>query len=97
MNIQNITQFASFISDHDLVKLDSTLLQIINCLNTYKSACSCYKSEDKLNLYNSCNAAYMVAVKTIVPKFKFEFLSKTYERQISFLNDKGHIIGIISR
>jgi len=97
MNIANVTQFVSFIDSNNLTILDTGLLQVVQCLHTYKSACDCYKNEQKQNIYNQCNAAYRNAVLEIVPRLKTQFLSKTPERQIAFHDDRGGVIAIISR
>jgi len=97
MDIRNVTQFANFVSSTHLVGLDTSFLQIVQCLNGYNAACNCYKKEDKLKLYEKCNAAYHQAVKHVVPKFRHEFLSKTGERQISFYTDQGHLIIVMTR
>ena len=97
MNIQNITEFATFISANNLVGNDSSLVQIIECLNTYKAACACWKKEDKMMMYDTCNRVYHHAVKHVVPRLKAQFLAATPERQISFYDDHNQLIGIISR
>jgi len=97
MDIRNVTQFASFISDNDLGRIDGIFQQVITCINTYKFSCNCYKLEDKQKLYASCNKMYMDSVQHIVPRFKNEFLSKIPERQISFYMENGGLIFILSR
>ena len=97
MNIRNVTEFAAFISQHNLVQGDSTLQQVINCINTYKAACSCWKAEDKQKIYDSCNRVYFHAVKHIVTNLKASFFAVVPERQITFYNDNNQVIAIISR
>jgi len=97
MNISNITQFVSFISDNNLTSLDSSLQQVQQCFHSYATACSCYNQEDKIRLYNSCNKAYIQAVSHVIPRFRNEFLSKTTERQISFYSENGQLLFILSR
>jgi hypothetical protein len=97
MEIRNVTQFVNFISSNRLAPLDSLLVQTLNCLNNYKSMCSCNKAADKLRLYANCNKLYADAVRLIVPRFKNEFLSKVQEYQISFYSEDGRAIGAISR
>jgi len=97
MDIRNVTQFANFVSSTNLVGLDTSFLQIVQCLSGYSAACNCYKKEDKLNMYVKCNKAYHQAVKHVVPKFRHEFLSQTGERQISFYNDQGQLISVMTR
>lgn len=97
MDINNVTQFANFLTANDLVKLDGTFLQIVQCINNYSTACNCNKSNDKLRLYTTCNMLYMNAAKHCVPKFKNVFLSKTSERQLNFKTDNGSVIIIMSR
>ena len=96
MKINNVTEFATFISTHNLTNGESSLEQVIECLNTYKAACSCWKNEEKLEMYNNCNRIYYHAVKNVIPNLKRQFLAITEERQISFFNDAGQLIGIIS-
>jgi len=97
MDIQNVTQFSTFITDNNLVHADSSLSQIVTCMNTYRAACTCWKREDKLKIYSTCNQTYYHAIKHVVPKLKNQFLSKTQERQIAFYNDQNQLIGLISR
>ena len=97
MNIKNVTEFATFISQHNLAALDSSLQQVVNCLNGYKAACSCWKAEDKAKVYDTCNRVYYHAVKHVVPKLKTSFFAVVPERQISFYNDNNQVIAIISR
>jgi hypothetical protein len=97
MEIRNVTQFANFVSAHGLAPLDSMFIQTLNCLNNYKSMCNCSKAADKLKRYVSCNKLYADSVRTVVPKFKNEFLSKIQEYQISFYSEDGCSIGVISR
>lgn len=97
MNIRNTTEFATFISGNDLTNSDSSLIQLINCINTYKAGCDCWKKDEKLKLYNTCAQLYFHAVKHVLPKLKNEILAKTSERHIIFFSDQGHVIGSISR
>jgi len=97
MNIRNVTEFAIFISDHQLVNNDSTLNQIIECVTTLRAACNCWKKEDKMKLIENCNRVYYHSVKHVVPRLKPQFLAATQERQIAFYNDSGQLIGLISR
>ena len=48
MDIRNTTQFVTFISKNNLIQYDAAMLQLVNCINGYKSACDCYKKEEKL-------------------------------------------------
>ena len=97
MDIRNATQFANFISAAGLQNADMSFQQIVFCVNNYKSACNCWKAEAKKALYNNCTVIYTNAVRTIVPKFKTEFLSKTTDRQIQFYLDNGSLIGLVCR
>ena len=97
MDIRNVTQFATFISEHNLTNNDSSLKQVVECLNTYKAACACWKREDKLKIYDTCNRVYYHSVKHVVPRLKNQFLAATQERQIAFYDDHNQLIGIISR
>jgi len=97
MDIGNVTQFAAFISANNLINLDSSLSQVVRCMDTYNAACNCHKREDKLEIYASCNQTYYHAVKNVIPKLKTQFLATTQERQIAFYNDQHQLIGIMSR
>jgi hypothetical protein len=97
MDIRNATQFANFVSKGNLVNLDMTFQQVVFCINNYNAACNCWKAEDKKKLYDNCTVTYMNAVKSVVPRFKNEFLSKTEERQIQFYTDNGALIGLVCR
>jgi hypothetical protein len=97
MDIRNATQFANFVSKGNLQNLDMTFQQVVFCINNYNAACNCWKAEDKKKLYDNCTVTYMNAVKSVVPKFKNEFLSKTEERQIQFYTDNGALIGLVCR
>ena len=97
MDIRNATQFANFVSKGNLVNLDMTFQQVVFCINNYNAACNCWKAEDKKKLYDNCTVTYMNAVKSVVPRFKNEFLSKTEERQIQFYLDNGSLIGLVCR
>lgn len=96
MNIANVTEFAAFVGNNNLMGLDSSLAQVIQCINNYKSACNCWKREDKQKLYNNCNAIYYNCVKMVIPRLKKEFMSKTTDRQISFYGENSQLIGIVS-
>lgn len=97
MEIRNVTQFADFLSSSRLREKDTIFTQTVNCVNNYRAACNCYKKEDKITLYNQCNKLYGDAVKFIIPKFKNEILSKIPDRQISFYDEGGHLLMIVSR
>ena len=97
MDIHNVTEFTNFISSNNLIIGDSTLKQVVDCINNYRAACVCYKVDDKKGIYDSCNRLYKHIVKQIVPRLKSEFLSKTSERQISFYDDQNQLIAIVSR
>jgi hypothetical protein len=97
MDIRNVTQFVNFLEGNGITRMDSSFLQVIQCIQNYTAACSCYKREDKVKIYNMCNGVYHNAVRNVIPRLKHEFLSKISERQISFYNDNGQLIGIISR
>ena len=97
MNIQNVTQFVNFIVTNNLVNLDSSFLQLTQCLERYSAACNCYKTEDKVKIYNTCNGVYINSIQNVVPRLKHQIMAKTSERQISFYNDSGVIIGVLLR
>ena len=97
MEIRNVTQFANFMSSNELANLDSIFQQIIQCVNSYASACNCYKVEDKLKLYNNCTRMYSDAVKIVVPKLKNVILAKVPLGKISFYTDNGTLITTVSR
>lgn len=97
MDINNVTQFANFLTINDLANLDGTFSHIVQCINNYATTCNCNKSNDKLRLYTTCNRLYMDATRYCVPKHKNAFLSKTSERQINFKLDNGSVIITISR
>ncbi len=97
MNIKNATEFAMFVSKYNLVQEDSTLQQILNCINSYSAACSCWKAEEKAKMYETCNRIYYHAVKHVVPKLKTSFFAVIPDRQITFYNDSNQIIAIVSR
>jgi hypothetical protein len=97
MDIGNVIQFVSFINANNLINLDSSLSQVVRCMDTYSAACNCHKREDKLEIYATCNQTYYHAVKNVIPKLKPQFLATTSERQISFYNDQHQLIGTISR
>lgn len=97
MDFKNPTEFARFLSDNELSRLDSTFSQLVNCINNYAAACTCDKREDKLRMYGVCTKLYQDGVQHVVPKFKNEFLSKTTDRQLAFYTESGQLITIISR
>lgn len=97
MEIRNPTQFARFLSDNDLMKLDSTFVQLVKCINEFATACTCHKREDKMRIYSACNKLYFVGAQHVAPRLKNEFLSKTTDRQISFYTEQGQLLSILSR
>lgn len=97
MDFKNPTEFARFLSNNELSRLDSTFSQLINCINNYATACTCDKREDKLKLYGVCTKLYQDGARHIVSRFKNEFLSKTTDRQIALYTEAGQLILIISR
>lgn len=97
MEIRNPTQFARFLSDNDLMKLDSTFVQLVKCINEFATACTCHKREDKMRIYSACNKLYISGAQHVAPRLKNEFLSKTTDRQISFYTEQGQLLSILSR
>src|ERR1041385_7578452 len=97
MEFRNPTEFARFLSSHELTRLDRSFLQMVNCINSYSSACNCHNRETKIQLYQSCNKLYQDLALHLVNKFKNEFLSKITDRQISFYTEQGQLISIVSR
>ncbi len=97
MEINSPTEFARFLSTHELVQIDPIFNQLVNCINNYSAACNCSKSEDKAKIYGTCIKMYFDAVRNSVSKLKHIFLSKTEERQITFRSEQGQIILIVSR
>lgn len=97
MNIRGPFEFAGFLSANSLQDKESVFIQLVNCVNNFRSACNCYKKEDKDRMYNTCNRLYQESVKHIVPRMKDVFLSKTSERQISFYTENGDLLRIVSR
>ena len=97
MDIRNVTQFANFVQKGGLVGLDMSLQQVVMCVDNTAKACNCWKAEDKKKMYDNCTLIYMNVVRTLVPRFKNEFLSKTTDRQIQFYTDNGSLIGLVCR
>jgi hypothetical protein len=97
MEIGNVTQFSNFISSNNLIRLDGIFQEITNCINNYNASCNCYKLSDKQAMYVNCNKLYSNAIKNIIPKFKYDILSKTSDNKIIFKLDNGTIISILSR
>lgn len=97
MEIKNVTQFANFIKQNDIARLDGIFSQIVDCIDNYSKACNCHKVEDKRRMYDNCNKLYVNAIRNAMPRLKSEILSKIPERQISFYADNGSLISIVSR
>lgn len=97
MTIGNVTQFASFLSSNGLTNLDPAFVQVVHCINEYSTACNCYKVEDKNKMYAICNKTYRYAACNIVPKYKNAILQHVQDGRITFLNDNGSLITIVSR
>ena len=97
MDINNVTQFASFLSSNGFTSLDSAFLQIIQCVNRFSSACNCYKIADKRKMYDTCCKLYTDAVIHAVPKYKNAILQKVPEGRLTFHSDNGSLIAIVSR
>lgn len=97
MEIRNATQFANFIESNGLQTLDGGFVQAVQCVKNYSAACNCYKVEDKRRIYDMCCKLYMNLVTNLVPKFKNVILQKIPEGRISFYNDNGGLIAIVSR
>lgn len=97
MDIQNATQFASFISNSGLADLDNTFNQLVTCMWDYLRHCNCHKREDKTRIYARCNRLYEVGAKLASGRFANEFLAKTGDHRITCYNDAGQIIAIVSR
>lgn len=97
MDIRNVAQFSNFIKNNDLMKLDMSFQQVVMCTDKTAKSCNCWKAEDKRKMYDNCTRIYMNAVRSVIPKFKSNFLSKTTDRQIQFHLDNGSLIGIICR
>ncbi len=97
MKIQGPIEFVAFISVNALEGKDSLFTQLVNCVANFRAACNCYKKEDKLKMWRTCNGLYNNSVTHVVPKLKDAFLSKTQERQISFYSEHGDLLRIISR
>jgi hypothetical protein len=97
MDIRNPTQFANFIKTGELMNLDMVFLQICHCIENVSKACNCHGNDAKQKMYNNCNVLYANAVRTLVPRFKDNFLSKTEDRQIQFYLENGTLIGLVCR
>lgn len=97
MQINNVTQFVNFLSSNSFQDLDTMFIQTIQCVSKYSSTCSCYKAEDKMKMYNLCCKLYLDSVVHVIPKFKNIILQKIPEGKITFLNDNGSVIAIVSR
>lgn len=96
MDIRNVTQFAHFLSQYELMKLDPSFGQLITCINNFAAGCNCHKRDDKLKIYAICNKLYVDNVR-LITRFKNEFLNKSNQRQLSFYNEHGHLLISISR
>ena len=96
MDIRNVTQFVSYISN-ELSSLDFHFQQSITCLGDFSRQCNCHRRSDKDKIYQNCNRLYMLSAKIAATRFKNEFLNKTTDRQILFYSDGGELIAIISR
>lgn len=97
MEISNVTQFANFIQANNLMALDATFLQVVNCIQNFSTACNCYKAEDKQRIFNMCCKLYVDAVRIVVPKHKNVILQRVPEGRITFRSDNGSLIAIVSR
>jgi hypothetical protein len=97
MDIRNVTQFASFVSNSDLATLNPTFRQIVICMGDFLRYCDCHSREDKDRIYKNCNQLYLDAARMAASKHKGEFLNKTGERQIAFYTETGQLIAIASR
>jgi hypothetical protein len=97
MEIRNVTQFANFLESNGLQTLDGGFVQTIACVKNFSVACNCYKVEDKQKIYKICCNLYINSVTQLVPKFKNAILQKIPEGRISFYNDNGGLIAIVSR
>ncbi len=96
MDINNPTQFVSFIGTHKLESLHPIFQQLVICMGDYSRYCECHNQNDKIKIYNKCNILYSQAAKMSASIFKSHFLSKTTDRQIVF-NSDGTFIAIASR
>jgi hypothetical protein len=97
MDIGNVTQFVNFVSANNLGRLDSSIQAIVNCMDEYRRGCNCWRSNERDANYQKCNKQYLSVARTIVPRFKNEFLAHTTERQISLFTENGNLIVILSR
>lgn len=97
MDIRNVTQFSTFVSNNNLTSLDEIFRQIVICIADFSRQCNCRGRNQKAQTYQRCNSLYGQAVHLASGRFKNEFLSKTAERQIIFFSDNGEIIAIASR
>lgn len=97
MDINNVTQFVNFIVSNQFGALDTTFVQLVNCINNFSAACNCHKVEDKRKFYNQCNKLYIDAVRIVVPKHKNVILARVPEGRITFRSDNGSLIAIVSR
>lgn len=97
MQIKNVTQFVEFINKNKLQFLHERFMQLIVCLNNFKSRCRCHKQKDKQQAYISCCNLYVDAVLYVVPKYKNTILQKIPDGKILFYKDDGTLISILSR
>jgi hypothetical protein len=97
MDIRNVTQFSNFVEANDLARLDASLQAIVSCMAEYKRGCDCWRREERDAQYSKCVKLYLSTARTIVPRFKNEFLAKTAERQIILYTENGGVIVLLSR
>jgi len=97
MNIRGPSEFSEWLSSVGLSHRDNVFTQLFNCIHNFRAACSCYKKEDKMKMYDTCKKLYRDAIMHVVPKLKGELLSKTQERSINFYDENGTLLRIVSR
>ena len=97
MEIRSASQFLSFIQQYGINNSHVLFTQLENCLNNYQSACDCYKSNDKIDMYKKCNNIYCESIRSVIPSLRLQFLMKTGEHRISFYTEHGALLMTISR